>query len=506
MPCPFGLIDRLFYFKKHKGMKITDLKPEIVWKYFNEITKVPRPSKKEGQIIEFLLNFAREHHLEWKKDEAGNVLIAKPATKGMENRPTVILQSHMDMVCEKNNDIKHDFENDPIETIVDGEWIHAKGTTLGADNGIGIAAELALLASDDLAHGPIECLFTVDEETGLTGAKAIKEGFMTGEILLNLDSEDEGQIFMGCAGGKDTQAIFHYTPTEAPADKVYLRVDVKGLNGGHSGGEIHKGLGNANKILVRYLFLLKKKYPFILCAIDGGNLRNAIAREAHAVIGIDSEWKEEARVMLNHFAADIENELKHVDPAVRLEMTTTEQPATYIDENTAERLIYALHACPHGVIGMSHDIEGLVETSTNLASVKMKEGNTILVGTSQRSSIESCKTAVANQVVATFLLAGAEVTQGDGYPGWAPNPDSKILKIARETYQALFHKEAQIMAIHAGLECGLFLEKYPYLDMISFGPTMRDVHSPNERLEIASVGLWWCHLTELLKSIPAVNN
>ena len=484
-------------------MKITDLKPTIVWKFFHQVTQVPRPSKKEGKMIEFLESFAKEYKIAIKKDEAGNLLMSKPATPGMEDRPVVVLQSHMDMVCEKNNGTKHDFDNDPIETIVDGEWLRANGTTLGADNGIGVAAELALLASDDIQHGPIECLFTVDEETGLTGAKALKEGFMTGDILLNLDSEDEGEIFMGCAGGKDTQATFHYEPVPTSDKMQYFRIDVKGLNGGHSGGEIHKGLGNANKILVRFLFLLKKKYDFVLCSIDGGNLRNAIAREAHAVIGLHPENKEDVRILLNHFAADVENEWKHVDPNVQLAMESTDRPEYHIDNATAEKLIYALHACPHGVIGMSHDIEGLVETSTNLASVKMKEGDTILVGTSQRSSIESCKIAIANTVASTFLLAGADVKHGDGYPGWAPNPDSKILKIAQETYKRLFNKDAKIMAIHAGLECGLFLEKYPKLDMISFGPTLRDVHSPNERIEIATVGLWWSHLLELLKSIPA---
>ena len=484
-------------------MEKQELKPAGVFKYFAEICQVPRPSKKEEKIIAYLKAFGEKHNLETKVDEAGNVLIKKPATPGKENLQTVILQSHVDMVCEKNNDVEHDFLVDPIETEIDGEWMKAKGTTLGADNGIGVATELAILADDTIEHGPLECLFTVDEETGLTGAFALKEGFMTGDILLNLDSEDEGEIFMGCAGGKDTQATFHYEPVPTSDKMQYFRIDVKGLNGGHSGGEIHKGLGNANKILVRFLFLLKKKYDFVLCSIDGGNLRNAIAREAHAVIGLHPENKEDVRILLNHFAADVENELKHVDPSVQLAMESTDRPEYHIDNATAEKLIYALHACPHGVIGMSHDIEGLVETSTNLASIKMKEGNTILIGTSQRSSIESCKIAIANTVASTFLLAGADVKHGDGYPGWAPNPDSKILKIAQETYKRLFNKDAKIMAIHAGLECGLFLEKYPKLDMISFGPTLRDVHSPNERIEIATVGLWWSHLLELLKSIPA---
>lgn len=484
-------------------MKITDLEPQIVWKYFDEITKVPRPSKKEEKIIAYLEDFAQKNHIAYKKDEVGNIVMSKPATPGMENRETVVLQSHVDMVCEKNNDTQHDFEKDPIETIVDGDWLRANGTTLGADNGIGVAAELALLASDNIEHGPIECLFTIDEETGLTGAKALKSGFMTGNILLNLDSEDEGQIFMGCAGGKDTQALFHYQAEQTPADRLYFRIDVKGLNGGHSGGEIHKGLGNANKLLVRFLFILKKnKIDFLLCSIDGGNLRNAIAREAHAVVGLRPEDKETVRILLNHFAADVENELKHVDKNVRLVMESTDKPETYIDSVTAEKVIYAMHACPHGVLGMSHDIEGLVETSTNLASIKMKENHTILVGTSQRSSIESYKEMAANQVASTFLLAGAEVSHGDGYPGWAPNPDSVILKVAQETYERLFHKQPEIMAIHAGLECGLFLEKYPTLDMISFGPTLRDVHSPNERIEIKTVGMWWSHLLELLKNIP----
>ncbi len=484
-------------------MNITDLKPGIVWKFFHQITQVPRPSKKEGKIIQYLEDFAKEYNLPIKKDAAGNILISKQATPGYENLPVVILQSHMDMVCEKNSDKVFDFDNDPIETVVDGEWLRANGTTLGADNGIGMAAELALLASDDIEHGPIECLFTVDEETGLTGAKELQKGFMTGEILLNLDSEDEGEIFMGCAGGKDTQAALYYEAQATSPDLLYFRIDVDGLNGGHSGGDIHKGLGNANKILVRFLYLLKKNFDFTLCSIDGGNLRNAIAREAHAVVGLKSSDKEEVRAMLNRFTADIENELKHVDPNVRIIMQSTDQPDKCLEDKVAEKLIYMLHACPHGVIAMSHDIEGLVETSTNLASVKMKDGDKIVVGTSQRSSIESSKEAIANQVVCTFLLADAVVTQGDGYPGWAPNPDSKILKVAQESYKRLFNKDAKIMAIHAGLECGLFLEKYPYLDMISFGPTLRDVHSPNERIQIDTVELWWRHLLDLLKSIPA---
>ncbi|MGL5706360.1 MAG: aminoacyl-histidine dipeptidase [Tannerellaceae bacterium] len=484
-------------------MTIKDLQPAIVWKYFDEITQIPRPSKKEEKIIAYLENFAKERNLEFKKDKAGNVVITKPATPGYEALPTVILQSHVDMVCEKNNDTDHDFDNDPIRTRIENGWVKAEGTTLGADNGIGVAAELAVLASDDLEHGKIECLFTVDEETGLSGAFALESGFLTGDILLNLDTEDEGEIYIGCAGGKDTQAFFTYQPAMSPEGYFYFRVDVKGLNGGHSGSEIDKGLGNANKILTRYLYELKKKFDIVLCEIDGGNLRNAIAREARAVVGVPASEKETARIMLNQLAADVEGELKAVDPNVRLTMESVERPAHCIDRKTSYNLINSLYACPHGVIAMSHAIPGLVETSTNLASVKMKADNTIVVGTSQRSSTESSKDDVANMVAATFQLAGAETKHGDGYPGWKPNTDSLILKVAQESYKDLYHKDAQIKAIHAGLECGLFLQKYPHLDMVSIGPTMRDVHSPNERLEIESVKLWWDFMVELLKNIPA---
>lgn len=484
-------------------MKITDLTPSIVWKYFHEVTQVPRPSKKEGKMIQFLESFAAKHKLNIKKDSCGNILITKPATPGKENTPVVILQSHIDMVCEKNNGTIHDFENDPITTIIDNGWVKANGTTLGADNGIGVAAELAILASDNIEHGPIECLFTIDEETGLTGAFNLEKGFMTGNILINLDSEDEGEIFIGCAGGKGTVATFEYTPQKTSAG-FFFKIDIKGLNGGHSGCEIHKGLGNANKILARFLYRLNKEMDYELCSIDGGNLHNAIAREASAILGVDTSEKENVRIALNHFVAEIENELKHIDPNVKIGMESVDQPETCIDNTTAENLVFALMACPHGVMGMSHDIDGLVETSTNLASVKMKDGNKIIIGTSQRSSIESRKDEVANTVEAVFVLANAtDVVFSEGYPGWNPNTDSNILKIAQDAYKRLFNKDAAIKAIHAGLECGLFLEKYPQLDMVSFGPTMRDVHSPNERLKIDTVELWWKHLLEILKSVPS---
>jgi dipeptidase D len=456
-------------------------------------------------MIQYLESFAKERNISIKKDAVGNILMSKPPTPGYENLPAVILQSHIDMVCVCNSDKVFDFDKDAIQTVVDGEWLRADGTTLGADNGVGVAAELAILDSGDIEHGPIECLFTVDEESGLTGAQAIQAGFMTGKILLNLDSEDEGEIFIGCAGGKNTQAVFAFKPQPASPQLDYFRIDVNGLHGGHSGGEIHKGLGNANKILVRFLYLLKQRFDLTLCTIEGGRQHNVIPSEAYAVIGLNTADKEEACAMLNRFAADVERELKPVDPDVRILMQSTARPATSIDPQTAGKLIYALHACPHGVANMSHDIEGLVETSTNMAVVKT-DGDKIKIVTSQRSSIESAKEAIANQVASAFLLAGAEVVQNDGYPGWTPNTASPILKTSVDCYKQLFNKDPEVKAIHAGLECGLFLEKYPYLDMISFGPTMRDVHSVNERIRIDTVELWWKHLIYILKNIPATPN
>ncbi|MCE8180547.1 aminoacyl-histidine dipeptidase [Porphyromonas gingivalis] len=484
-------------------MNITDLKPTKVWKFFHEITQVPRPSKKEEKILAYLVKFAEDRNLKYRTDEVGNLVIEKPATPGYEHLETVILQSHMDMVCEKNADKVHDFENDPIRTIIDGEWLHADGTTLGADNGIGCAAELAILDSDDIEHGPIECLFTMDEETGMTGAMNLKPGFFNGKILLNLDSEDEGELFIGCAGGMGTMAEFAYEKREATDDYLYFEVKVSGLKGGHSGGEIHIGLGNANKILTRYLYALEHELDWKLCSFQGGNLHNAIPREAHAVIGLKADQKERARVILNELAAAVEDELKRVDPGVKLEMKSVGKPAYRIDCDTKRRLVRALYACPHGVYGMSHDIEGLVETSSNLASVKMKEDDKIYVETSQRSSTSSLISDIANTVASVFELAGAKISFRDPYPGWKPNPDSPILKAASESYERIFGRKPAIKAIHAGLECGLFLDKYPYLDMVSFGPTLRDVHSPVEKIEIKTVQLWWNHLVDMLKHIPA---
>ena len=480
----------------------SELKPASVFHFFDEISKVPRPSKKEEKIIAYLQEFGKKHQLETKTDEAGNVLIRKPATKGKENLKTVVLQSHVDMVCEKNNDVVHDFMKDPIQIVIEGEWMKANGTTLGADNGIGVATELAILAADDIEHGPIECLFTVDEETGLSGAFALKEGFMTGEILLNLDSEDEGELFIGCAGGMDSVGEFHYTEIPVPENYFFFKVGVKGLKGGHSGADIHLGRGNANKILNRFLSLICNKYDMYLCEINGGNLRNAIAREAYAVCAVPFDAKESIRVDINLFIADIENELGTIEPDMQLILESENKRNMAIDRDNTACLLKTLYAMYHGVYAMSHDIPDLVETSTNLASVKVKEGNVIKIETSQRSSILSARDDMANTVRAAMELGGAKVSFGDGYPGWKPNPNSEILKIAETSYKRLFGVDAKVKAIHAGLECGLFLDKYPYLDMISFGPTLRDVHSPDERLEIPTVDKFWRHLLDILANIP----
>lgn len=483
-------------------MEKKDLRPAVVFHYFDEVCQVPRPSKKEEKIRAYLLDFAKKHNLEAKTDEAGNVLIKKAASAGMENLKTVILQSHIDMVGEKNKDTEHNFETDPIQTYIDGEWLRAKGTTLGADNGIGVATELAVLASDDIKHGPIECLFTVDEETGLTGAFALKEGFMNGDILLNLDSEDDGELFIGCAGGANTTAIYPFPTEKAPQGWFFFRVSVKGLTGGHSGDDISKNRANANKLLNRFLVQTMQKYGMRLADIEGGNLHNAIPREAHALCAVPMEYKEAVRVDLNIFISEIENEYSATEPNLSMDLES-EAPVEYVMEQKAmERFLLSIYAVHHGVYAMSQDIPGLVETSSNLASIKVCDG-TIKVVTSQRSSILSSRKDMSQMVSAAFILGGATVTTGEGYPGWKPNPSSEILKIAVESYKRLFGVEPKVKAIHAGLECGLFLQKYPSLDMVSFGPTLRGVHSPDERMLIPTVEKFWNHLLDILAHIPA---
>ncbi len=481
-------------------MEVKDLKPQLVFEIFDEITKVPRPSKKEEKIRQYLLDFAAKHNIAVKTDAVGNVVMSKPATPGHENAPTVIMQGHLDMVCE-SNDKSFDFEHNPIKTIVDGEWVRADGTTLGADNGIGVAASLAALIDPDLVHGPLEVLVTVDEETGMTGAFGLGEGMISGKILLNLDSEDDAEIFVGCAGGVDTTCTFKYHRSQAPTDFQYFKIDIANGLGGHSGGDIHLGHANANKLLARFLWDLTQKYEVSLSEIDGGNLRNAIARAAHAVIGVHTSKKEDVRIMMNKYVADIENEYSGIEPTLTIDMESVETPDFCVDATTSINLIRALYCAPHGVVSMSRELEGLVETSTNLASVKMKPDNVILVTTSQRSSVESRKWDIAHQVEAVFQLAGAEVTHGDGYPGWQPNLNSPIMKIASDAYEELYGVKPAIKAIHAGLECGLFKSVYPELDMVSFGPTLRGVHSPSEKMHIPAVERFWQQLRRILEKV-----
>ena len=483
--------------------KILDaLQPAEVWRHFEDICQIPRPSKKEDQIIAFLIEFGKRNNLETKRDEIGNVLITKPATPGKENLKTVVLQSHMDMVCEKNNETEHNFDTDAIVPWIDNGWVKAKGTTLGADDGIGMAAEMALLTSNDIEHGPIECLFTVDEETGLSGAFALQPGFFDGKILLNLDSEDEGELFIGCAGGIDTLATMEYQKEEIPVGHFAIRIDVKGLLGGHSGDEINKGRGNSNKILNRFLWQINKKYDIRLNDFNGGNLRNAIPREAFAIITLPSEFKENVRVDLNIYAAEMEQVWDINEPKLKITLESVDKPDFVIDRQTSNNLFDALYACPHGVFTMSSKMPGMVETSTNLASVKFTENENILITTSQRSDVDSEKYNIAQMVGSALTMGGAKIEHTDGYPGWAPNPNSEILTVAAESYEKLFEVKPIVRSIHAGLECGLFLEKYPEMDMISFGPTLRDVHSPDERINIETVDKFWKHLVDILQNIP----
>ncbi len=484
-------------------MEVKDLDPKIVFSIFDEITKIPRPSKKEEKIRQYLLDFAAKHNIEAQTDEVGNVVLRKPATPGHENAPIVIMQGHMDMVCESNHK-GFDFENNPITTIVDGDWVRADGTTLGADNGIGVAASLAALIDDTLVHGPLEVLVTVDEETGMTGAINLGKDMIHGKILLNLDSEDDAEVFIGCAGGVDTTAIFKYERSMAPTDYQYFRIEVKNGLGGHSGGDIHLGRANANKLLARFLWNLTTQHEVSVAEFDGGNLRNAIPRAAHAIVGVHTSKKEDVRIALNNYAAEIANEYAGIEPTLEIDMESVDRPEFSIDSRTSINLIRAIYCAPHGVVSMSRDLERLVETSTNLAAVKMKSDNEIIITTSQRSSVESRKWDIANQVEAVFTLAGAHVTHGDGYPGWQPDMNSPIMKIASDAYEELYGVKPAIKAIHAGLECGLFKSVYPELDMVSFGPTLRDVHSPSEKMFIPAVERFWQQLRRILEKVADI--
>lgn len=481
--------------------KLENLSPQPLWNYFEDICQVPRPSKKEEKIRAFLLDFAAKNGLEALTDEIGNVLIRKPATPGKENVPTVILQSHMDMVCEKNSDKVFNFDTDAIVPVVDGEWVKADGTTLGSDDGIGIAAQMAVLTATDIAHGPIECLVTVDEETGLSGAFALQPGFLTGKVLINLDSEDDGELFIGCAGGIDTLGTLTVEKEKTPGKSFGMKIMVKGLMGGHSGDDIHKGRGNAVKILTRFLWKAVRQFGVRIAEFDGGNLRNAIAREAWATVIVPNVQKEQLVAEINMFSADVEFEYERTEPNLVVDQSSVAVPSKVLTQASQERLLNLLYGCPHGVLEMSTRMKDMVETSTNLASVKFVDDAQVLITTSQRSEIESRKYFASEMVRSVFELAGAEVKNSDGYPGWTPNPGSPILKVAVDSYERLFNDKPIVRSIHAGLECGLFLQKYPGLDMVSIGPTIRGAHSPDERINIQTVERFWSHLVDMLETL-----
>lgn len=482
-------------------MENNTLQPACVFEQFAEINKIPRPSKREEKMIEYLCNFGKEHGLATNVDKTGNVIIRKPATKGMENKPTVILQSHMDMVCDKLVDVDFDFDNDAIQTYIDGEWLHAKGTTLGADDGIGCAIELAVLLSDDIEHGPLECVFTRDEETQLTGAAGMEAGFMTGKYLINLDSEDEGQIFVSCAGGRSTTATFHYTREQAPAGYFFMEASLKGLNGGHSGDDIDKKRANAIKILSRFLYMENSKMDLRLSQWHSGKMHNAIPRDGKVLFCVPADKKDEVKADWNIFTVQVQDEFHVTDNAMVWNLGSADADSV-LPKATSDNLLRAVQAVYNGVFSMCQDkaLAKMVETSSNTASIQTGDTETVIVA-SQRSNVMSNLDNMCNTVKAVYELAGAEIVQNDGYPAWKMNPNSKLVEVAATEYKKLFGKDPIVKGIHAGLECGLFSEKYPDLDMVSFGPTLRNVHTPDECLHIPTVKMVWDHLLAVLKNI-----
>jgi dipeptidase D len=484
------------------GNVLAHLQPKLVWHHFEEICKYPRPSKKEEKIAEYVVSVGKRLGLQTEKDKFGNIVIRKPATKGKENLKTVVLQGHIDMVCESNRGVQHDFDNDPIQPYIDGDWVKAKGTTLGADNGIGVACALAVLEANDIEHGPIECLFTLDEETGLTGASSLKKGWLKPDILINMDSEELGTIFIGCSGGKNTAAQFKAKMEKAPKNYSSYELKVAGLKGGHSGLEIHVGRGNAVKIINRLIFEYSKENTIRLASINGGNKHNAIPREAFAVVAVPKKDEKSFKKFVAKYSDTVKAEFMAVEPDLTVAVEKHEMPEKFMDEKTQRHLVQALYAIPHGVTKMSNDILGLVETSNNLAVVETV-GKQINIVTSQRSSVASENVDITNMVTSVFLLAGAEVSYGDGYPGWKPDINSGILKVFKSTFNQMYGKEPAVTAIHAGLECGIIGEKYPEMDMISFGPTMFGVHSPDEKLQISTVPEFYKQLGNVLKNIPS---
>ena len=481
--------------------EIRALEPKLLWNKFADLNAVPRPSKKEERVIAFMKDFGVKLGLETIEDEVGNVIIKKPATSGMEDRVTIVMQSHLDMVHQKNNDTVFDFDTQGIEMHVVGDWVKAKGTTLGADNGLGVATIMAILESTDIQHPAIEALFTIDEETGMTGAMGLKGGLLSGGILLNLDTEDDNEIGVGCAGGVDVTATRTYKEEETPEFKIGYKITVKGLQGGHSGMQIHEGLGNANKIMNRLLFDGFENFGLRISEIDGGSLRNAIPRESNAIVAIDAIHEAVFNTEMDLLAKTIKTELKTMEPDLEVIISKTGTPEKIMDLGVQEGLTRSIYAALNGVHRMSADIPGLVETSNNVARVIVKDG-AIKIGCLTRSSVESSKIDLANMLRATFELTGCEVELSGDYPGWTPNMDSSILKVLSSLYEKLNGEKAHVEACHAGLECGILGQNYPDLDMISFGPTIKGAHSPDERASISSAKKYWEFVLEILKEIP----
>lgn len=481
--------------------EILNLNPQAIWKYFYDLTQIPRPSGKEAAVIAYMKKFGEDLGLETIVDEVGNVIIRKPATLGMENRKGIILQGHLDMVPQANSDTPHNFETDPIQPRVDGEWVKATGTTLGADNGIGVATTMAILAATNLKHGPIEALMTIDEETGMTGAFNLKAGMIHGDIFINLDSEDEGEVYVGCAGGTNANISMPVSREAVPAGDKTLKITISSLKGGHSGVDINLERGNSNKILFRLLHDLTHQFGIRLAMVDGGNLRNAIPREAVAVILVKDQDVHSIKSKIAEYGKVVQNELSSADPGVKIQIQDVEKPASVMDMDSAARLIKAIYGCPNGVMRMSTDMIGLVETSTNLAIVKSDEDQ-VNIRCLLRSSVDSAREDLKNMFASVFTLAGANISFDGEYPGWKPNMDSAILKAAREVYQNLYGKIPEIKAIHAGLECGILGGVYPNWDMLSIGPTIRFPHSPDEKVNIATVQKFWDFLVKILEEAP----
>ena len=483
------------------NQEIEQLEPKRIWNNFSKLNAVPRPSKKEEKVIEFMLNFGRSLQLETFKDEVGNVIIRKEASIGMEDCKPITLQSHLDMVHQKNSDTDFDFDTQGIEMYVDGDWVRARGTTLGADNGMGVAAIMSLLESHDIPHPPLEALFTIDEETGMTGAMGLKGGVLKGQILLNLDTEEDNEIDIGCAGGIDITATRTYEEQTVPKESIAYRISVKGLHGGHSGMDIHRGFGNANKIMNRLLFKSAEEFAIGVSQIDGGSLRNAIPRESFATVVLNADRKKDFEVQITKWVEEIKSENSFVETNLDINLNKVEMPAKMMEKTAQDKILRAVYGAHNGVYGMSAAIADLVETSNNIARIEVKSGK-IRIGCLTRSSVDTAKNDLANSLKSVFELADCSVALTGEYPGWSPNPNSEILEVLKDQYEILFSEKPKVVACHAGLECGILGKNYPEMDMISFGPTIKGAHSPDERVSISSVKKFWTFLLQILKNTP----